>query len=52
VVIAAEGGALRVRLGDSDWAARLPRGVAMPEPGSPVRVEAVDGTVLIVRPDA
>lgn len=52
VVIAAEGGSLRVRLGDSDWPARLPRGVALPEPGSPVRVEAVDGTVLVVRPDA
>jgi membrane protein implicated in regulation of membrane protease activity len=52
VVIAADGAGLRVRLGDSDWAARLPRGVAAPAPGSPVRVEAVDGTVLIVRPDA
>jgi hypothetical protein len=51
-VIAADGAVLRVRLGDSDWPARLPRGVAPPAPGSAVRVEAVDGTVLIVRPDA
>jgi membrane protein implicated in regulation of membrane protease activity len=51
VVVAVEGGGLRVRLGDSDWPARLPRGVAMPEPGSVVRVEAVDGTQLVVRPD-
>lgn len=52
VVLAAEGAALRVRVGDSDWSARLPRGVAAPEPGATVRVEAVDGTVLVVRPDA
>jgi membrane protein implicated in regulation of membrane protease activity len=51
VVVAVEGGGLRVRLGDSDWPARLPRGVAMPEPGSVMRVEAVDGTQLVVRPD-
>jgi len=49
-VMSAEGGRLRVRLGDSDWSARLPRGVTMPEPGARVRVEAVDGTVLVVRP--
>lgn len=52
VVVTAEGPALRVRLGDSDWAARLPRGVATPAPGTAVRVEAVDGTVLVVRPEA
>lgn len=52
VVIALEGAGLRVRLGDSDWPARLPRGAATPEPGSVVRVEAVDGTVLVVRPEA
>lgn len=51
VVLETQGGGLRVRLGDSDWPARLPRGVAMPEPGSIVRVEAVDGTLLVVRPD-
>ena len=49
-VISAEGGRLRVRLGDSDWSARTPPGVALPEPGARVRVEAVDGTVLVVRP--
>jgi membrane protein implicated in regulation of membrane protease activity len=53
MVIAAEGPGLRVRLGDSDWSARLPRGVtALPPPGTPVRVEAVDGTVLIIRPES
>ena len=52
VVLASDGPGLRVRLGDSDWAARLPRGVEPPEPGSVVRVEAVDGTTLIVRPEA
>lgn len=51
VVVATDGPRLRVRLGDSDWSARLPRGVAAPAPGATVRVEAVDGTVLVVRPD-
>jgi hypothetical protein len=51
VVVAADAAGLRVRLGDSEWPARLPRGVAMPEPGSVVRVEAVDGTLLVVRPE-
>lgn len=41
----------RVRLGDSDWAARVPGGVEPPEPGARLRVEGVDGTVLIVRPE-
>lgn len=48
-VIAADGSTLRVRVGDSDWAARVPRGALMPAVGSAVRVEAVDGTVLVVR---
>ncbi|MGK7870420.1 NfeD family protein [Falsiroseomonas sp. E2-1-a20] len=43
-------GALRVRLGDSEWPARLPRGVPGVVPGTAVRVEAVDGLVLVVRP--
>lgn len=51
VVVESEGGGLRVRLGDSEWPARLPRGVAAPEPGSLVRVEAVDGMLLVVRPE-
>src|SRR5579871_5100409 len=41
----------RVRLGDSDWAARVPTDVAEPAAGSRMRVEGVDGTVLIVRPE-
>ncbi len=42
----------RVRLGDSDWAARVPTDVAPPEPGTRLRVEGVDGTVLVVRPES
>ncbi len=41
----------RVRLGDSDWAAKVPSDVPPPEPGARLRVEGVDGTVLIVRPE-
>ncbi|MBR0660720.1 NfeD family protein [Neoroseomonas oryzicola] len=41
----------RVRVGDSDWAARLPRDVSDSPAGTRVRVEGVDGTTLIVRPD-
>ena len=41
----------RVRVGDSDWAARVPPDVAEPASGSRLRVEGVDGTVLIVRPE-
>lgn len=41
----------RVRLGDSDWAARVPPDVAEPAAGTRLRVEGVDGTVLIVRPE-
>jgi membrane protein implicated in regulation of membrane protease activity len=41
----------RVRLGDSDWAARVPSGVAPPDPGTRLRVAQVEGTILIVRPD-
>jgi len=41
----------RVRLGDSDWAARVPPDVPEPVTGARLRVEAVDGTVLIVRPE-
>lgn len=51
VVVATGVPGLRVRLGDSDWPARLPRGAAVPETGATVRVEAVDGTVLVVRPE-
>ena len=41
----------RVRVGDSDWAARVPADVAEPTTGARLRVEGVDGTVLIVRPE-
>ncbi len=46
-----EGREGRVRVGDSDWAARVPANVPQPDPGARLRVEAVDGTVLIVRPE-
>jgi membrane protein implicated in regulation of membrane protease activity len=51
VVVAADGPGVRVRLGDSEWQARLPRGVELPAAGTLVRVEGVDGTVLVVRPE-
>ncbi len=52
VLLAPDGSGLRVRIGDSDWSARLPRDVATPpEIGARVLVEAVDGTTLIIRPD-
>lgn len=41
----------RVRVGDSDWAARLPRDALETPTGTRVRVEGVDGTTLVVRPD-
>ena len=41
----------RVRLGDSDWAARVPPDIPPPDPGARLRVARVDGTILIVRPD-
>ena len=52
VVVANEGPGVRVRLGDSEWQARLPRGSEMPAAGTLVRVEGVDGTVLVVRPES
>jgi inner membrane protein len=48
---AAEGPGLRVRIGDSDWQARLPVEMKAPDAPLRVRVEAVDGTTLIVRPE-
>jgi len=42
----------RVRLGDSDWSARVATGAAIPEPGAHLRVDGVDGTILVVRPDS
>lgn len=41
----------RVRVGDSDWAARLPRDLDGSPVGTRVRVEGVDGTTLVVRPE-
>jgi hypothetical protein len=41
----------RVRVGDSDWAARVPPDIPEPASGSRLRVVGVDGTVLIVRPE-
>ncbi len=39
----------RVRLGDSDWPARLVPGSPDPAPMTPMKVVAVDGLVLLVR---
>lgn len=41
----------RVRIGDSDWAARLPREAGEIAVGSRIRVDGVDGNTLIVRPE-
>ncbi len=41
----------RVRLGDSDWQARLVEAESWPEAPVPLRVVGVDGTVLLVRPE-
>lgn len=46
-----EGMQLRVRVGDSEWPARLPRDVRVPEGAVPVRVEGVEGVTLVVRPE-
>lgn len=45
-----EGNEGRVRLGDSDWPARLPAGSTAPEAGTVLEVAAVDGMTLVVRP--
>ena len=50
-LLPAEGPGLRVRLGDSDWPARLPCDQRVPEGPVPVRVEGVDGNTLLVRPE-
>jgi len=49
--LAFDGRTGRVRLGDSDWSARVPHDVEPPEPGAHLRVTDVDGTTLIVRPE-
>jgi len=46
-----EAGGLRVRIGDSDWPARLPRDLRVPDAEIRVKVEGLDGTTLLVRPE-
>jgi membrane protein implicated in regulation of membrane protease activity len=48
---AVTGPGLRVRIGDSEWQARLPRDMKVPDSPVRVRVEGVDGTTLVVRPE-
>jgi membrane protein implicated in regulation of membrane protease activity len=50
-LLPAPGPGLRVHIGDSEWPARLPRDIRVPEGPIAVRVEAVDGTTLVVRPE-
>jgi membrane protein implicated in regulation of membrane protease activity len=40
----------RVRIGDSDWAARLAADAAWPEPARAMEVVGVDGCIVVVRP--
>ena len=47
-VIVAGSNEIRVRVGDSDWTARLAHGVAAPAVGTELKVVGVDGTTLIV----
>ncbi len=47
-VIVAGGQEIRVRVGDTDWSARLAHGVAAPAVGAELKVVGVDGTTLIV----
>ncbi len=49
VAILFDGGEGRVRVGDSDWPARLAPGTAAPLPDAPLEVVAVDGLVLLVK---
>jgi membrane protein implicated in regulation of membrane protease activity len=47
-VLTAEGPVLRVRIGDSDWSARLAPGTAAPEKGAVLKVVDVEGTTVIL----
>ena len=47
-VLAADPAGLRVRIGDSDWSARLAHGTASPAEGQVLRVVGVDGTTVVV----
>jgi membrane protein implicated in regulation of membrane protease activity len=42
---------LRVRIGDSDWTARLARDTPAPEPGATLHVVGVSGTTVILGGD-
>jgi membrane protein implicated in regulation of membrane protease activity len=50
--LSVEGQEGRVRMGDSDWQARLAAGAAWPERTAPLEVVGVEGCVLVVRPRA
>ena len=52
MVIGRQGAQLLVRLDGRDGPARMADGTAMLGYGDPVRVVAVEGTVLVVRPEA
>jgi membrane protein implicated in regulation of membrane protease activity len=51
MAIGRQGAQLLVRLDGRDWPARTADGTAAIGYGDPVRVVAVDGTVLVVQPD-
>ncbi len=51
-VSAVEGANLWVQLRGESWQARLAAPSALPVPGAPVRVVAVDGLTLVIEPDA
>jgi membrane protein implicated in regulation of membrane protease activity len=50
VTMGRQGAYLLVRLDGRDWPARPAPGANMPGYGDPVRIDAVEGAVLIVRP--
>lgn len=52
MAIGRQGAQLLVRLDGRDWPARMEDGNSALGYGDPVRVVAVDGMVLVVRPDA
>ena len=47
-VLSQHGHELRVRVGDSDWSARLRKGADAPANGAMLRVAGVEGTTLIL----
>jgi membrane protein implicated in regulation of membrane protease activity len=51
VMIGRQGAYLLVRLGTRDWPASTAQGAPLPGYGDTVRVEAIEGAVLIVRPE-